>query len=132
MDVSIFEIDDDSKYLQKVIRLGDANKDTLGFLPHEAFKEAARQRKILVAITPTGTCVGYILYRVVKTKRIAAITHLCVDVQYRGNGIAQQLVEHLKQVTRDLRGISLFCKRDYQSNNFWPNVGFTYISTGGN
>jgi GNAT superfamily N-acetyltransferase/predicted nucleic acid-binding protein len=127
MDVSIIEIDDNSKYLQEVIQLGDTNKDTLGFLPHKAFKEAARQRKILVAITPKGTCVGYVLYRVVKTKMMAAITHLCVDVQHRGDGIAQKLIEHLKQGTRHLRGISLFCKRDYQSNNFWPNVGFRYI-----
>jgi len=126
MDVSVIEIDEESLYLQDVIKLGDANKDTLGLLPRAAYTEAARHRNILVAHTPEGQCVGYLLYRIVKTKHRAAITHLCVDEHHRGNGLGRKLIEHLVKITKDLLGISLYCKRSYESNSFWPHIGFQY------
>jgi len=127
MEVVIIEIKQNSKLLQDIIDLGDRNKDTLGLLPHAAYEEAANQGHILIAVTPNQECVGYLLYRIVKTKRRAAITHLCVDKEFRGNGIGRKLVEYLAYSTHDLLGISLFCKRGYDSHNFWPYIGFQYV-----
>ena len=39
MNIKIIQIDHNSKYLKDVIKLGDANKNTLGLFPsHESFQ----------------------------------------------------------------------------------------------
>ncbi|MEZ4725692.1 MAG: GNAT family N-acetyltransferase [Caldilineaceae bacterium] len=127
MNISIVNINDAPDYLDDVIRLGDVNSDTLGFLSKGAFTKAAQEGLIVIAIADNKICVGYILYRIVKTRRRAAITHLCVHNLYRSMGIARQLVNHLINSTQHLLGISLFCRRDYESNKFWAHIGFQYI-----
>lgn len=127
MNISIVNINDAPEYLDDVIRLGDANSGTLGFLSKGAFTKAAQDGLIVIAIADNKICVGYILYRIVKTRRRAAITHLCVHNLYRSMGIARQLVNHLINSTQHLLGISLFCRRDYESNKFWAHIGFQYI-----
>ncbi|MCX5658078.1 MAG: GNAT family N-acetyltransferase, partial [Candidatus Omnitrophica bacterium] len=127
MAYSIIEIHDDSPFINKVIELGDKNCETLGFMPHNAFIEAAKKGFIYGAIEDDDL-VGYLLFRIVKTKDKAAITHLCVDERYREQGFGRALVDHLKNKTRNLHGISLYCRRDYKANDFWPRMGFQYIS----
>jgi hypothetical protein len=41
MSIKIFQINHNSKYLNQVISLGDANKSTLGLFPKDAYKESA-------------------------------------------------------------------------------------------
>ena len=127
MDIKIEKLDVNSPSLSRVIELGDANSATLGFLPHAAFKQAARQGNILVAVAPDNYCVGYLLFRVVKTKQKVSITHLCVDSIYRGNGIARNLVDAIKDYSKDWSGISLSSRRDYATNTFWENTGFVAV-----
>ena len=127
MEIKLKKLDADSPSLSRIIELGDANSATLGFLPHTAFKQAAHQRNILAAFTLEGYCVGYLLFRIVKTKQKVAITHLCVDDDYRGNGIARNLVNKLKDTSEDWRGISLFSRRDYKTNTFWEHMGFVAV-----
>ncbi len=128
MEATIEKIAENSIYLNSVIELGDKNSDTLGHFPRGAFIQAAKNGNIVVAIAPNGECAGYLLYRIVKTKNRASITHLCVDKKYRKSGFGRQLVSYLIDITKDLFGISLFCKRDYLSNSFWPHMGFQYSS----
>lgn len=121
------KLDPNSKYLNQVISLGDKNKDTLGFFPNKAYKEAARAGNILVAVLE-DKCVGYILYRKVKTMSKISITHMCVDSDYRSQGIARALISKLIDLTKEYAGIGLYCRRDYQSAGFWEHLGFKYFS----
>jgi putative PIN family toxin of toxin-antitoxin system len=127
-DIEIFNLQDDIAFLEPVISLGDKNNNSLGFFPKNAFIDAAHKGKIIVAKINNATCVGYLLFRIAKTKYQVSITHLCVDSNYRKIGVGKKLVQYLIENTKEWRGISLFCRRDYDSNSFWQKVGFKYIA----
>lgn len=123
LNMKIDILDKNSPYLAQVKTLGRSNASTLGFLPEGAFDQYAAQGTIIVAIDTVKNCIGYLLYRV--TRGHAAIAHLCVEESRREQGIARQLVEYLKDKTKDdCHGISLRCRRDYAANNVWPRFGF--------
>lgn len=122
-DIHIDRIDRESSYLSDVIDLGDANSATLGFFPREAFKKYAERKNILVAFDNKETFLGYLLYRTAGRKVI--IVHLCIQEEYRGQGIAAKLVKRLCQQTQDYLGIGLRCRRDYAASDVWPRLGFT-------
>lgn len=127
MSIRIRKIRQAPHLLSDVIALGDRNKETLGLFPRRAFEQSARDNLILVAVDETSNLVGYLLYRIVKTKYRAAITHLCVDANHRNQGIGRLLVNRLKDETGYLRGISLYSRMDYESNSLWPRLGFKCI-----
>ncbi|MBC1240898.1 GNAT family N-acetyltransferase, partial [Nostoc sp. 2RC] len=115
-------IDNHSPHLETVIKLWRANSQTLGNFPKGAFEERAACRQILVALDSEGACVGYLLYRYSRDWFI--ITHLCIDPSCQGKGVAKQLVDHLKQITKSSRGIKLKCRRDYNLQGMWSSFGF--------
>jgi len=72
---------------ERVIELGNANSVTLGFLPYEAIEQAAVDGRVL-AFVDDGEVKGYALFgKRVRTGDIS-LTHLCVDRDQRGQGIA--------------------------------------------
>jgi GNAT superfamily N-acetyltransferase len=122
----IQKIDQTSTLLGSVRELADEHSDTLGFLPYQAFQDYARRKGILIACTESGELAGYLLFRIVERKQQATIVHLCVDEAYRGKGVGRQLFEALCKETEALRGIGLYCRRDYISaNKVWRQLGFT-------
>ena len=123
MEVKIIQVATGSPFLSNIIQMGQAHRRELGFLPVGAFEEAISKGTVLAAVDQSRNCVGYLLYRRVLTKQRSAITHLCVSPEYRGMGIARKLVDELKDATRDLRGVSVFSRRDFDSNSFWPRMG---------
>lgn len=123
--ITIAEIDLRSPYLAAVKALGKAYSGTLGLFPEGAFEDHAAKRWIIAALDAHGTCVGYLLYRV--SYGCATIVHLCVDVPYRGHGVAHQLLEALKQRTTALRGVRVRCRRDYPAHQMWPRLGFVAV-----
>lgn len=119
-------VDLNSPHLATVKRLGKQNASTLGFLPEGAFDEHSQKKQILAAIDENENCLGYVLYRVANRK--ATIVHLCIDKSHRKKGISKELIEHLKNTTKDLLGISLNCRRDYDANNVWRKFDFIPLS----
>jgi GNAT superfamily N-acetyltransferase len=115
-------IDSTSRYLEAVKALGAANAATLGFFPEGAFDDYAARRQISVALDDNGSCIGYVLYRVSNNRAIVA--HLCVAKSWRRSGVAEFLVDHLKETTKCLRGIGLRCRRDYDASKVWPKFNF--------
>lgn len=113
--------------LDDVIALGDRNKKILGFLADGAFRDIARSGHILVATSGSNDLLGYLLYRITVRKQQVAIVHLCVDDRYRKKNIASLLVGKLIDLTKSYVEINLFCRRDFDSNSFWPKVGFEYV-----
>lgn len=116
------EIDQTSKHLPAVKALGAANSQTLGFFPEGAFDDYARRKQILVALDDNHSCVGYLLYRISQER--ATIVHICVDHSQRTSGIATALFYRLRESVRDLRGIGLRCRRDYEASRLWQKLGF--------
>ena len=123
MEIAI--INDRSPHLDEVIELGQANTDTLGFLPWGAFIKYAADNQILVAIDEEKKVIGYLLYATSSRKRLAYIVHLCVKSSHRGKDVATALFEELKTTTKDtFLGIRVHCRRDYKASALWPKLGF--------
>ena len=122
IELKIEAIDHTSPHLSTVMELGRANKKTLGFLRDSAFVDYAKRRGILVALSPQGACMGYVMYR--RPHQQIAVAHLCVDPAWRGKNVAKKLVDYLSQANRELYGIGLWCRRDYQVSHMWPKLGF--------
>jgi ribosomal protein S18 acetylase RimI-like enzyme/predicted nucleic acid-binding protein len=129
--MQISTIREESPEMEQCIEIWRENSETLGFLPRGAFVEYARRGQILGALTPTGEVVGYLLYRLTQRGSmipLAVIVHLCVENRYRGEGIAESLVNSLAQALRDkCMRIELKCRRDFKANDLWPNLGFHAI-----
>lgn len=122
--IKIEVVSSHSPHLARVKELGRTHSKTLGMFPNGAFDEYAARQQILGAINARGECVGYVLHRVAKER--AMIVHLCVHDKWQGRKIAKALFERLRQTTKahGLRGIGLWCRRDYDVNRAWPRFGF--------
>jgi len=116
------EIDQQSVHLAVVKHLGAANSQTLGFFPEGAFDDYARRKQILIVLDENQQCIGYLLYRISQERAI--IVHLCVDRSLRLQGVGTTLFSYFKEVVKDLRGIGLRCRRDYEASKLWHKLGF--------
>src|ERR1700690_1195101 len=102
MSFNIFSIDHNSKYLNDVVKLGDANKSTLGLFPKDAYREQASKKWIIVATDEiTGNLAGYLLYSISRRKMLVSSVHLCIDPSFRERGISRLLFDELKKLTED-------------------------------
>lgn len=110
--------------LQEVVKLGDANKQTLGLLPRQAFSDYASKEGIVAAVTEESELAGYVLFR--RSRNWTHIAHLCVAEAFHGQGVARQLVERVigDSTLRQLFGVRLKCRRDYTANSLWNRFGF--------
>ena len=129
MAIKTSQIDHNSKYLAEVIRLGDANKATLGLFTIEAYKQSASKKRIIVAIDEnTEEMAGYLLYNISRKQMLVSVVHLCIASNWRGKGISKLLFEKLKNLTKDgyLR-VRVRCRVDYSANKIWPKLGFIFV-----
>ncbi len=113
----------DSPQYEQVIELGNANSATLGILPYSVIKEAAAEGRVLASVE-NGAVEGYALYRKRVRKGDISLTHLCVDREQRGRGIARKLVESIVDRNSHRAGISASCRKDYDAHSMWPQLGF--------
>ena len=118
------QISDSDPLLEHVIQLGDTRSKWVGFFPENAFRTCASDGGIYGAVI-SGTLAGYIMYSVSKSR--ASIQQLCVNPDFEGNGIARFLVDGLRELTRDLDGIHLHCRKDFPAHKMWPKLGFKYV-----
>jgi len=123
--MDIINIDEKYPNLENVIKLGDANRKTLGFLSEGTFRKFATKKQILVAQDNKKNCCGYLLYNINQKGKFVSIVHLCVEPSNRQKGVAKVLVDYFKKITRDsFQGIRIHCRRDYKVNEVWPKFGF--------
>ena len=119
----IEEVGPDSPHYQRVIELGNANSATLGLLPFAAINQAAAAGRVL-AFIGDGAVMGYALYGKRSRTSDIVLTHLCVDHDYRGRGIARQLVEDIVERNPNRAGIRVSCREDYKAHTMWPHLEF--------
>jgi len=116
----------DHEVIKGAIELGDQNRKTLGFLPHEVYRQAAAAGT-LAAVVADGSVIAYALYSLPRNS--VKLKHLCVSNQFRGHGLARLLVDHISERHSDRAGISLLCRSDYPENKMWPRLGFKPTGT---
>lgn len=124
IQLKIEVIDERSPHLQDVIKLGDGNKKTLGFLADTTFIDHARRGNIFVALDSQAGCIGYVLYRYARRYNRHSLVHLCVDPAHRSKGVAKFLIDYLKQITKESTGIGLHCREDFNLEKMWSRLGF--------
>lgn len=110
--------------MPQVRTLWRANSRTLGFLPEGAFEDALRAKHLIVAVNAEEALIGYILYRVSRSR--CTIVHMCISPQGRRKGVAKLLNDRLREETKaqGLLGIGLYCRRDYDLSGFWSRLGY--------
>ena len=123
-DVYIKAIKGNSEYADQVKALGKANSSTLSLFPEGAFDEYIWKGKVLVALDENDTFLGYLLYTVKKKERQIKIYHLCLKKESERKGIARQLIDYLKSITREFIDIHLNCRQDYGIDGMWEKFGF--------
>ncbi|MCY3968282.1 MAG: GNAT family N-acetyltransferase [bacterium] len=116
----------DSQYYEQVVELGNASRATLGHLPYSVIQEAAAECRVL-AWVDNGEVKGYVLYRKRVRRGDISLTHLCVDRDQRGRGIARKLVEGIVKENPHRAGIYASCRKDYEAHSMWPQLGFQHL-----
>ena len=120
-------INNESRFFQDVKTLGKRNSATLGFMPEGGFEDHAQNKWIIVAYIYDTLC-GYLMYREVPRYSRISVVHLCIEENYRGQGITQKLLDHLRSLYEynySYNGISLSCRNDYVgATNVWQKYGF--------
>ena len=103
------------------------HSQTLGFLPGAVIRDHLDRGSVLGAKTDDGQLAGYLLYAHYPDR--FRIVHLCVADEYRKQGIARKLIEHLKQIATSQKVIRLRCRRDYPAHALWPRLGFAPLGS---
>ncbi|MBC6108994.1 GNAT family N-acetyltransferase [Pedobacter fastidiosus] len=111
--------------LDDILRIWGPNRQTLGLMPKDAFKESIAKKWVLICKEEDST-VGYLQFRFTNRTQILSIVHLCVEKEYRGKGYPELMVNKLVSEFRSqARGIKLNCRSDYKkAEAFWNRYGF--------
>ncbi|MDX3864576.1 MULTISPECIES: GNAT family N-acetyltransferase [Streptomyces] len=109
--------------IDKAVALGDRYTKTLGLLTPPAYRQAAENGGLLVAVDGDEV-IGYALFGLPKRSAHIRLAHLCVAEEQRGRGIARLLVEAIKQRYPQRLGIKAKCRRDYELSDMWTSLGF--------
>ncbi|WP_204030121.1 GNAT family N-acetyltransferase, partial [Micromonospora andamanensis] len=115
----------DEPAIMAAVALGNQSRSTLGHMPHAAYRDAARKETLLL-VYAGEQLIGYALYGL--TRQRVRLTHLCVDPQWRGRGVAHQVVRFISDRHVDYPGILAKCRVDYNLGDMWIKLGFTPIA----
>ncbi|MFF7845402.1 GNAT family N-acetyltransferase [Streptomyces ossamyceticus] len=112
-----------AELIDKAIALGDRYTKTLGLLTPPAYRQAAEDGGLLVAVE-ADEVIGYALFGLPKRSAHIRLAHLCVAEEQRGRGIARLLVDAIKERYPQRLGIKAKCRRDYDLSDMWTSLGF--------
>lgn len=113
-----------SEHFKNILALHKANSKTLGFLPEGAFKKAADENKIIIAINDKKL-LGYLLYNINKRGNFLYIVHFCIPKENRNKGIAKKLFNYfVSDTSKEYRGIRVSCREEYEASKVWEKLGF--------
>ena len=110
----------------------DGHREALGFLPAQAYEQAARQGTLFVAVdtsVPDGQYLGHLLFGAHYPH--ARIYQVFVAAHARGHGIGRNLVEALLELYETKQYLSVIAKvaDDLAANQFWGALGFETLAT---
>jgi len=119
-------------FVDQARKASDTDKDSLGFLPERAYKEAADQGKLLIAVIKEGDDVvyaGHLLHGGVFPQ--ARIFQIFTVPRFRRRGIGRRLVEAIVRRAESLQFMSVVAKvaDDLVANRFWERLSFEVVRT---
>ncbi|RZK43339.1 MAG: GNAT family N-acetyltransferase [Pedobacter sp.] len=111
--------------LDDIVKIWGPNRNTLGLMPKDAFKDSIRKKWILLCKVE-NTTVGYLQFRFTNRTQNLSIVHLCIEKEHRGKGFPTLLLNKLvDEFEFRSRGIKLNCRNDYKKAElFWNKYGF--------
>lgn len=71
--------------LDDIHRIWGSNRQTLGLMPKDAFKDCIKKKWILVC-TENEMITGYLQFRFTIRTQTLSIVHLCIEKSFRGGG----------------------------------------------
>jgi GNAT superfamily N-acetyltransferase len=118
--------------VQAVQANADSHREALGFLPTQAYEQAARQETLFVAVEGRGEerrYAGHILFGA--TYPHAKIYQLFVVPPARKHGIGRLLVEALLKYAEKKQYLSVTARvaADLEANAFWSALKFETVGT---
>ena len=111
--------------LDAVDELMKRNSGTVGFLPLTALVDYLEKGWVLGAVSENGSLIAYLLYAANRDR--FRITQLCVAEDFRGQGMARQLLNALKDSATTQKVIRLSCRNDFPAHSLWPKLGFVSV-----
>jgi GNAT superfamily N-acetyltransferase/predicted nucleic acid-binding protein len=119
-------------YVDQARLASDEDKESLGFLPERAYKEAAYQGKLLIAIVQESNDLvyaGHLLHGGVFPH--ARIFQVFTVARFRRRGIGRRLVEAIVRTAESLQFMSVVAKvaDDLAANEFWERLLFEVVRT---
>jgi len=119
-------------YVDDAQAAADRYKEALGFLPERAYKEAAYQGKLLIAIVEENNefvYAGHLLHGGVFPH--ARIFQILTVPRFRRRGIGRLLVESIVRLVESLQFMSVIAKvaDDLAANRFWEHLAFEVVHT---
>ncbi len=115
--------------LKSVISLGDKNSNTVGHLPQVVYKDYQNNNGI-ITVKDKNKIIAFIMFRRTIRSNSVKIAQLCIDVKYRGQSIADTLLDELKsRYINNFRSIRLTCRKDFSfATKVWERNGFYPVS----
>ncbi|MBT4700878.1 MAG: GNAT family N-acetyltransferase [Rhodospirillaceae bacterium] len=130
-DIRILKSYEDVEPFVDQVRQGaDSERDALGFLPLNAYKQAAEQGKILVAVNSDNDFLGHLMFGGVYPH--GKVMQIYSTPRYRHLGIAKALIIQLIDYAEEREFLSLSAKvaSDLsEANAFYEKMGFQIVST---
>lgn len=115
----------------ELARLGaDTSRDAFGFLPPKAYRQAAEQGKLFVAIDATGQFLGHLMFGGVFPH--GKLMQIYTAPMFRKLGVARALIQQLIDYAQKRTFLSLSAKvaSDLrEANAFYEKMGFQTVRT---
>ena len=107
-----------------VYKLSSKNSKLLGFVHPMEIRDAISKQKIIISKLDGEVCGFCIFNPLKKNPSMLTVQIICVDDNFRGNGIGKAIIEFLKKTYR--RNIKATCVKDTTSELFWQKVAKKY------
>lgn len=120
------------RWVKSIQISADSNRDALGFLPAQAYEQAAKQGTIFVALDRHGNearYAGHVLFGA--TYPHGKIYQVYVASEYRKSGVGQLLVQTILDYLEDKQYLSVSARvaSDLPANGFWNSLKFEIVAT---
>lgn len=113
--------DSDFDYIYK---LSSKNSKLLGFTHPMEIREAIKNKKLIISLLDDERCGFCIFNPLKKIPNLLTVQVICVDPNFRGNGIGKAMIEFLKTTYK--RDIKATCVKDSDSEKFWSKIAIKY------
>ena len=115
-------------YVQQVRTLADEHRREFGFIPRNAYDDAALRERLWVAVDSVSRDFRGHLYFGGRHPRMK-VFQICVAPGHRSSGIAQRIISEFVQYSQRLNYLNITARvlSSLPANRFWKSQGFEII-----